>query len=464
MVVEAHRSRVAEQFEIACCRATGRIEDAERLERRREQIEGAADAVEAGVRKTQSRPDYWVPAVADETLESPPGADAFAKAVYGEVRDRYDRHAVAEDRDARFGPSDREASEQCHLDALVAETLGCQQQAWIASERESPPESRADVRERFLREHRLEVQGIFLAACQASRRSGTRIERRPDRVSATPLAVECEPRRETVHAISGTGFDGSAGNHEGGRPSLRPRPSEHRPRRDATEQTSPSSVPVQPAMPAAAPTSTGTSVDKIGEGDDERAGRREARGDSPRPSLGERRPRRAPTEQASPSSAPATPAMPAAAPKAKGAAANRGTEVDEPDGPGLAHAAPVRLGTASRSSPKSAKDRRCGRPLDGDVRRGGRTACDAHREQQQGHRPLTPASPQNGRRSEDPILVELLVDLPAETDVPIVGSAPERTGIWSGLNLSEPSVQCCPSLAISVSVATGCSRARSNPR
>ena len=64
----------------------------------------AADAVEAGVPKTRpqplSRPEYCVPALADETLESPPGADAFAKAVYGEVRDRYDRRAVAEDRGA----------------------------------------------------------------------------------------------------------------------------------------------------------------------------------------------------------------------------------------------------------------------------------------------------------------------------------------------------------------------------
>ena len=83
-------------------------------------VRRAADAVEAGVRKTQplhSRPEYWVPAVADETLEPPPGADAFAKAVYGEVRDRYDRLAVAEDIDARFGPSDREASEQRYLAA-----------------------------------------------------------------------------------------------------------------------------------------------------------------------------------------------------------------------------------------------------------------------------------------------------------------------------------------------------------
>ena len=362
VVVEAHRSRVAELFEIACCRATGRIEDAERLERRREQIEGAADAVEAGVRKTrplpQSRPDYWVPAVADETLESPPGADAFAKAVYGEVRDRYDRCAVAEDRDARFDRSDRASSEQRHLDALVAETLERQRQAWNASERESSPEREEIVRKRIVRECRSAVQGIFLAACQESRRGGALSERRPDRVSAPPPAIEREPRRETVHAISGTGFDASAGDHEGGRPSPRPKPSEHRLRRAPTEQTSPSSAPATSAMPAAAPTSTGTSVDQIGEGDDERDGRPEARGDSPRPSPGEPRPRRAPTEQTSPSSAPATPAMPAAVPKAKGAAANRGTEADEPDGPGRAHPAPVKSGTGSRSSPKPAKDTR----------------------------------------------------------------------------------------------------------
>ena len=301
LVVEVHRSRVAELFEIACCRATGRIEDAKRLARRREQIEGAADAVEAGVRKTQplphSRPDYWVPAVADETLESPPGADAFAKAVYGEVRDRYDRCAVAEDRDARFDRSDRASSEQRHLDALVAETLERQRQAWNASERESSPEREEIVRKRIVRECRSAVQGIFLAACQESRRGGALSERRPDRVSAPPPAIEREPRRETVHAISGTGFDASAGDHEGGRPSPRPKPSEHRLRR-------------------------------------------------------------APTEQTSPSSAPATPAMPAAAPKAKGAAANRGTEADEPDGPGRAHPAPVKSGTGSRSSPKPAKDTR----------------------------------------------------------------------------------------------------------
>ena len=38
------------------------------------------------------------------------------------------------------------------------------------------------------------------------------------------------------------------------------------------------------------------------------------------------------------------------------------------------------------------------------------------------------------------VLVELLVDLPADADVPIVASAPERTWIWSDLHLSNPSV------------------------
>ena len=37
-------------------------------------------------------------------------------------------------------------------------------------------------------------------------------------------------------------------------------------------------------------------------------------------------------------------------------------------------------------------------------------------------------------------LVELLVDLPAAADVPIVASAPERTWIWSDLHLSDRSV------------------------
>lgn len=44
----------------------------------------------------------------------------------------------------------------------------------------------------------------------------------------------------------------------------------------------------------------------------------------------------------------------------------------------------------------------------------------------------------------DPVLedvfVELLVDLPADADIPIVASAPERTWIWSDLHLSDPSV------------------------
>ena len=38
------------------------------------------------------------------------------------------------------------------------------------------------------------------------------------------------------------------------------------------------------------------------------------------------------------------------------------------------------------------------------------------------------------------VLVELLVGLPADIDIPIVASAPERTWIWSDLHLSDPSV------------------------
>ena len=38
------------------------------------------------------------------------------------------------------------------------------------------------------------------------------------------------------------------------------------------------------------------------------------------------------------------------------------------------------------------------------------------------------------------VLVELLVDLPADVDVPVVASAPERIWLWSDLHLSAPSV------------------------
>ena len=38
------------------------------------------------------------------------------------------------------------------------------------------------------------------------------------------------------------------------------------------------------------------------------------------------------------------------------------------------------------------------------------------------------------------VLVELLVDLPADIDVPVVASAPERIWLWSNLHLSDPSV------------------------
>ena len=38
------------------------------------------------------------------------------------------------------------------------------------------------------------------------------------------------------------------------------------------------------------------------------------------------------------------------------------------------------------------------------------------------------------------VLVELLVDLPTDADVPVVANAPERTWLWSDLHLSDPSV------------------------
>ena len=38
------------------------------------------------------------------------------------------------------------------------------------------------------------------------------------------------------------------------------------------------------------------------------------------------------------------------------------------------------------------------------------------------------------------VLVEVFVELPADADVPIVASVPERTWIWSDLHLSDPSV------------------------
>ena len=284
-----------------------------------------------------------------------PSVDAFRKDVYAEVRDRYDRRAVAEGRRCPvqpFGPGGVRATPSRRPRrggaGASAASVDCVR-AGVPSREES------DVRERVLREHRLEVQGIFLAACQASRRGGALIERQPDRVSAQPPAVEREPPRETVHAVSGTGFDVRAGDHEGGSPSPRP---ERRPRRKPTEQASPSRVPAQPVMRATVPTSTRTGGDQIGEGDDARDGNREPGGESPRSRPGERRRRRAPADQAPSSSTPATPAMPAAAPQAKRAAVGQGTEEDERDGPGGLHPEPATPRSVSPSSPKRGKDKR----------------------------------------------------------------------------------------------------------
>ena len=59
--------------------------------------------------------------------------------------------------------------------------------------------------------------------------------------------------------------------------------------------------------------------------------------------------------------------------------------------------------------------------------------------------PLVDFEALSGRESTmDPvledILVELLVDLPADVDIPIVARGPQRTWIWSDLHLSAPSV------------------------
>ena len=38
------------------------------------------------------------------------------------------------------------------------------------------------------------------------------------------------------------------------------------------------------------------------------------------------------------------------------------------------------------------------------------------------------------------VLVEMLVDLPTDIDIPMVAGAPESTWVWSDLHLSDPSV------------------------
>ena len=214
---------------------------------------------------SESRTD----AAKDATLTPAPDADPLVKAVYGKVRDLFDRQAEAANARERFDDADRERSEQRHLNSLIAETLERQRHAGLASESASPLQRRENVRRSVLREHQSRVQSIFLSACQENRRYAPLIDHRADYAPTPPPIAEPAPPVEPVRVNGGDGSVLDTGGHQApGQP--RAEPAEQAAGRTQANQALPSTVPDQQAMPSTVSKPAGSSVDRGGERDDER--------------------------------------------------------------------------------------------------------------------------------------------------------------------------------------------------
>ena len=164
-VLKGYLSRLREIVLAACDKILGG-DLGERLARRRDQVERAADVAEAGLPRTQ--PGSYgpqVPAVSDETLEQvvTDKSTSFLKEVVAEVCDRYDRrgHAAYEE---RYDHEARRNSEGSHLNGAIENKHARAERLWLRSSR-SPRPTRESVEASVVKDHRSTVLEVFEVAC-----------------------------------------------------------------------------------------------------------------------------------------------------------------------------------------------------------------------------------------------------------------------------------------------------------
>ncbi len=185
VVLERYWLRIEELVQVECYRVSGEPERAAGVESHRAQVDRRAGTVMASLPIREPWPGKpEIPAVTDESWE-PTETTPLESVVYHEVNDRLDRGESATGRAMGYTHDDREQAERLYLDALTAEVLERQRQAWLASERSSPPQPWEDIRAAVRREHRTRLRSILATACRSGREGGD-LGDRPGGATAQP--------------------------------------------------------------------------------------------------------------------------------------------------------------------------------------------------------------------------------------------------------------------------------------
>ena len=199
-VLKRYLSKVWEMFRVACDKILGG-DLGERLRRRREQVERAADAAERLLPATPSgRGELRVPVASDKALAGvvTDKTTPFMRDVVELVWERYDHRSRPEvPYEQRYSADNRETSEQAHLAAAVE--LG----------RSLQDLTLADARASVLAEHQAHLREIFEVACDEVvgqgefgarwRRRREQVERAADAAEGLLPTTQPEPYRPNRH-------------------------------------------------------------------------------------------------------------------------------------------------------------------------------------------------------------------------------------------------------------------------
>ena len=166
-VLKKYLTKVWEFFQVACDKVLGG-DLGERLRRRREHVEQAAEVAERLLPTTQSfRRGLPVPAAYEEALAGVVTDGKNRKVIEEMVEavwERFHRRSRHEPYEQRYDADDRRRSEEAYLAPALEITRARQERAWRRSSLPSPRPTLASARPSVLEEHQSHLREVFEVA------------------------------------------------------------------------------------------------------------------------------------------------------------------------------------------------------------------------------------------------------------------------------------------------------------
>ena len=207
-VLKKYLATVWEFFQVACDKVLGG-NLGERLRRRREQVERAADVAERLLETTTSwsRPELPVPTASDKALAgvvTGKNREAIEDVVEVVWERFHHRSRLKVPYEQRYGADDRDRSEETHLATALKIVRARQERSWLRSPSSSPRPTQASAKESVLEGHQSHLRES--SRLRTTRSSAAESSPRTGAASVTWFGARLMPLRPSCRQRSRSAF------------------------------------------------------------------------------------------------------------------------------------------------------------------------------------------------------------------------------------------------------------------